>query len=86
MFGLITTKLVFSNEDLNNIMKMNKSLQEPSLLIKSYNERIKNEARKERGEFLGMLLSTLGTNLLGNVLAGKSLKTKMPGTRVIRTR
>ena len=86
MFVLITTKLVFSNEGLNDIMKINKSLKESGLFKKSRSKRIKNEAREERGEFLGMLLGTLGAILLGNVLAGESPKTKMSGTGVIRAR
>ena len=35
-------------------------------------ESVKNEAKKQKGEFLGMLLGTLGTSLLGNLFTGKS--------------
>ena len=35
-------------------------------------ETIKNEAKKQEGAFVGMLLSTLGASLLGNILTGKS--------------
>ena len=34
-----------------------------------------NEANKRKGGFLSMLLNTLGTTLLGNFLAGKSVLT-----------
>ena len=40
------------------------------LLIKVANETIKNEAKEQKGQFLSMLLNTLGA-LLGNLLTGK---------------
>ena len=56
---------------MNDIMKIVKSLEESGLLIKGVSTSIKNEAREQKGEFLGMLLGTLGTSLLGNLLTGK---------------
>ena len=52
-------------------MKIVKSLEEPGLLIKGARETIENEAKKQKGGFLGMLFGTLGTILLGNLLPGK---------------
>ena len=46
----------------NDIMKIVKSLEESGLLIKGVNETIKNEAKEQKGEFLSMLLSTLGAS------------------------
>ena len=66
-----TTTLIFSNEEINDIMKMDKSPEESGLLIKSLRETIKNEAKEQKGGFLSMLLGTLGASLLGNLLAGK---------------
>ena len=34
-------------------------------------ETIQNEAKKQKGGFLSMLLGTLGTSLLSNILAGE---------------
>ena len=34
-------------------------------------KQLKNEAKKQKGGFLGMLLNRLGTSLLGNMLVGK---------------
>ena len=34
-------------------------------------KQLKNEAKEEKGGFLGMLLGTLGASLLGNLLTGK---------------
>ena len=48
MFGSGTTTLVFSNKDLNDIMKIIKSLKEFGLLIRGVSETIKNEAKKAK--------------------------------------
>ena len=34
---------------------------------------IENETKEQRGEFLSMLLGTLGASLLGNLLSGKGM-------------
>ena len=67
MFESGVTTLIISNEELNGIMKMVKSLGESSLLIKGVNETIKNEAKEQRGGFLGMLLGPFGASLLENL-------------------
>ena len=51
---------------MNDIMKIVKSLEKSALLIKGVSETIKNEAKQEKGVFLGMLLDTLGASLLNN--------------------
>ena len=56
---------------MNDNMKIVQSLKESDLLIKSISQTIKNEAKEQKGRFLGMLLGTLGATLLGNLLAGK---------------
>ena len=53
------------------IVKLVKSLEDSGLLIKVVSETIKNEAKEQKREFLGMLLGTLGASLLGNLLTGK---------------
>ena len=52
---------------MNDIMKIVKSLEKSALLIKGVSETIKNEAKQEKGVFLGMLLDTLGASLLNNL-------------------
>ena len=47
MFGSGMTTLIISNEEMNNIMKIVKSLEETGLLIKSISETMKNEAIKK---------------------------------------
>ena len=58
---------------MNDIMKIVKSLEGSGLLIKAVSETIQNEAKEQKGGFLGMLLGTLGGSLLGNMLAGKGV-------------
>ena len=53
---------------MNDINKIFKSLAKSGLLIKVVSETIKNEAEKQKVGFLGILLGTWSTNLLGNLL------------------
>ena len=71
MFGSGTTTLLTSNEEMNDIMKIGKSLEKSGLLIKGVSQTIKNEAKEQKGGFLGMLLGTLGASILRNLLRGK---------------
>ena len=45
MFGSGNTILIIYNEEINDIMKIIKSLEESGLLIKGVSETIKNEAK-----------------------------------------
>ena len=71
MFGSGNTTLIISNEELNDIMKIIKSLEEPGLLIKGVSETIKNKAKEQIAGLLSLLLDTLGASLLGNLLTGQ---------------
>ena len=84
MLGSGFTILIISNEEMEDIMKIVKSLEDSGLLIKGVSETIKNEAKKEKGEFMGMLLGILGASLLGYLLAGKG--TIRAGEETIRAR
>ena len=68
---------------MSNIMEIIKSLEKSSLLINGVSEAIRNEAKEQKGGFLSMLLGTLATTLLGNLLAGKG--TIRAGEGVIAT-
>ena len=65
-------------------MKIVKSLEEPGLLVRDVSEIIKNEAKEQKGGFLGMLLGTLGAGLLGNLLTGKGAIAASQGGGTIR--
>ena len=73
MFGCGTTTLIISNEKMNDIMKIIKSLEESGLLIKGVSQTIKNEVKEQKGGFLSMLLGTLGASLLRNLLTGSGI-------------
>ena len=83
MFGSGTTKLIISNEEMNDIMKIIKYLEESGLLIKRVSETIQNEAKQSKGGIFSMLLGTLGASLLENLLTSKG--TFRAGEGTIRT-
>ena len=58
---------------MEDIIKIVKSLKDSGLLLKGVNETIQNEIKEEKGGFLSILLGTLGTSLLGIILAGKTM-------------
>ena len=51
--------LIISHEEMNDIMKIVKSLEESGLLIKDVVETIKNEAKERKSGFLSIVLCTL---------------------------
>ena len=68
--GAGTTTLITSNDEMNNIIKIVKSLENSGVLLKVVSETIQHEAKEKRGGFLSMLLGTLGASLLVNLLTG----------------
>ena len=69
VFGSGTTTLIISNDEMNDILKIVKSLENSGLLLKGVSETIQHEAKEQRGGFLSMLLGTLGASLLGDILS-----------------
>ena len=55
IFGSGVTTLITLNEEINDIMKIVKSLEESRLLIKGVGEKIKNEAKEQKGKFLSII-------------------------------
>ena len=51
IFGSGTTTLITSNEEMNDIIKIVKSLEEAGLLIKGVDETIKSEAKNKKQDF-----------------------------------
>ena len=43
------------------------------MLLKGLTKTFQNEVKEQKGEFLSMLLGTLGASLLGNLLTGKGI-------------
>ena len=65
------TTLTISNNEIEDIIKIVKSLKDSGLLLKGVAETVQNEVKEQKGGFLSMLLGTLGASLLGNLLTGK---------------
>ena len=59
-------KLIIEQEDMNDIMKIIKALENCGILLKGVSKTIKDETKEQ----LSMLLGTLGASLLGNLLTG----------------
>ena len=68
------TTLIISNDEIHDIVKIVKSLEDSGLLVKGITETVQNEVKEQKGGFLSMLLGTLGASLLGNILAGKGIR------------
>ena len=79
----IATTLITSNDEMEDIIKMVKFLEDSSSLWKGISQTVQNEAKEQKGGFLSMLLGTLDTSLLGNILEGKGIN--RAGEGVIRT-
>ena len=57
------------NEDMNNIIKYIKSLEDSNVLIDGITERVKHEIKKQGDRFLPALLAPLGTSLVQSVVS-----------------
>ena len=57
------TTTICSNEELKDIIKIIKSLEDSGSLIKSITKTVENEVKEQKGVFLDMLTATLVTNL-----------------------
>ena len=73
ILGSGTITLIISNDEMEGVMKIVKSLEDYCSLLKGVSETIQNEAKERKGGFLSMFLGTLGASLLGYILAGKGI-------------
>ena len=69
MLGSGMTTLIISNDEMDDILKIVKSLENSGVLLKGVSETIQHEAKEQRRGFLSMLLGTLGASLLGDILS-----------------
>ena len=72
ILGSRTTTLIVSNDEMEDIIKIVKSLKDSSLLSKEVSVTIQNEDVLKR-RFLSILLRALDANLLGNILVTKAM-------------
>ena len=77
------TRLVISNNEIEDIIKIVKSLDDSGSLLEGVTKTVQNDVKEQKGGFLSMLLSTLGASLLGNLLTGKGIYRAGKGKRVL---
>ena len=71
ILGSGNTKLIISNNEMEDFIKIVKSLEDSGLLLKGVTETIQNEVKEQKWGFLSMLLGTLGGSLWENLLTGR---------------
>ena len=76
-------KLIIEQEDMIDIIKIIKALENSGILLKGVSKAIKNETKEQKGGFLSMLLGTLGASLLGNLSTVGKGKMR-PGDGILR--
>ena len=65
------TILIISNDDMQDLLKIVKSLEDSGILLNGITETVNNEVKEQKGGFLSMLLGTLGASLVGDLLTKK---------------
>ena len=78
------TTLIITNDEIGDIVKVVKSLEDSGLLLKEVAEIVQNEVKEQKGGFLSMLLGTLGGSLLGNLLTGRAIYRAEKGKGIVR--
>ena len=78
------TVLIISNDEMEDIIKTVKSLEDSGLLLKGVTETVQNEVKEQKGGFLRILLGSLGASLLGNLLTGRGINRAGKGKGINR--
>ena len=73
ILGSGNTTLIISNDEIHDIIKIIKSLEDSGLLWKGVTETVQNEVKEQKGGFLSMLLGKLVPSLLANLLTGRGI-------------
>ena len=68
------TTLIISNDEINDTIKVVKSLEDSGLLLKGVTETVQNEVKEQKGRVLSILLGTSTASLLGKILTERRLK------------
>ena len=61
------TILIISNDEMKDIIRIVKSLEDSGLLMEGVSKIIQNETKEQKVGFYSMLLGTIGAILLGNI-------------------
>ena len=81
-----TTTLIISHNEMEDIIKIIRALEDSGLLLEGVTKTVQNEVKEQKGGFLSMLLGTLGASLLGNLLTGKRAIATSQGRGIYRAR
>ena len=76
--------LIISKNEMNDIIKVVKSLEDSGLLLKGIIKTVQNEVKEQIEEFLSMLLGTLSASILGNLLTGRGINRAGKGREINR--
>ena len=79
------TTLIISSDEIRDIIKIVKPLEDSGLLLEGVTETVQNEVKEQKGGFLSTLLGTLGARLLGNLLTDKGIYRAGKGERAMAT-
>ena len=63
--------LIISNKNMDDLIKIVKSLEDFDLLLRGITESVQNEIKEQKIGFLSMLSGTLGASLLGTLWTGR---------------
>ena len=80
ILGSGTTTLILPNEDLNDIIKIVKSIEESGLPIKGISKTVENKVKEQKRGFLDMLAAKLASHLLGNMASDEGVIRARNGT------
>ena len=58
-------------KELKDILKIMKSLEENGVFIEGISDTVKQKVNKQKGGLLSLLLGTLASSILGNILSDK---------------
>ena len=79
-----TTALIISNDEMEDIIKIAKSLEDSGLLLKGVIETVLNEVKEQKGGFLSMLLGTFSACLMENLLTSRGVNRAAKGRGINR--
>ena len=78
------TTLIISNNEMNDIIKVVKSLEDSGWLLKLIIKTVQNEVKEQIEEFLSTLLGTLSASILGNLFTGRGINRAGKGREINR--
>ena len=73
-----------SNDEIEGIIKIVKSLEDSGLILDGVTEALQNEVKEQKERFLSMLLGTLGAILLGNLVKNRGINRAVKGKGINR--